>query len=202
MKKRIKLVLGCVLVALCVWFGSVLADRQRLNEDLIRLHVVANSDEAEDQALKMQVRDAVTENLRTALADVQDIEQAKEYLEENLPALQELANRTLEAAGSAQRAVVSLCREAFPVRDYDTFRLPGGVYNSLRIRLGTGEGKNWWCVVFPSLCLPQTAAGFRDTASNAGLPDSLACAISEESPYEIRFFLLDKLGQLEKLFIK
>lgn len=202
MKKLIKLVFGCALVAAFLWFGSVLADRQRLNEDLIRLHVVANSDEAEDQNLKLQVRDAVVESLRTALADVQDTEQAKQYLQKNLPALQELANRTLDAAGSAQRAVVSLCREAFPVRDYDTFRLPAGTYNSLRIRIGEGEGKNWWCVVFPSLCLPQTESGFRNTAKAAGIPDSLACAISEDSHYEIRFFFLDKLGELEKLFAK
>ena len=73
MKKLIKLVLGCALVAAFLWFGSVLADRQRLNEDLIRLHVVANSDEAEDQNLKLQVRDAVVESLRTALADVQGL---------------------------------------------------------------------------------------------------------------------------------
>ena len=155
MKKMIKCVLVCALLTGLVWCGTVIADRERLNKELIRLHVVANSDTAEDQNLKLLVRDAVITSLRQALADVQDTQQAKEYLEENLPKLQELANKTLDAAGSTQRAVVTLCREGFPTRQYDTFSLPAGVYEALRITIGEGEGKNWWCVVFPSLCLPR-----------------------------------------------
>ena len=142
MKKLIKCVFACALLAAFVWCGTIIADRQRLNEELIRLHVVANSDSAEDQELKLQVRDAVITSLRQALADVQDTEQAKEYLQENLPKLQELANRTLDAAGSAQRAVVTLCREGFPTRRYDTFSLPAGIYEALRVTIGDGAGKN------------------------------------------------------------
>ena len=199
MKKMIKCVLVCALLTGLVWCGTVIADRERLKEELIRLHVVANSDTAEDQNLKLLVRDAVITSLRQALADVQDTQQAKEYLEENLPKLQELANKTLDAAGSTQRAVVTLCREGFPTRQYDTFSLPAGVYEALRITIGEGEGKNWWCVVFPSLCLPQTSQGFTDTAAGAGFPEALSGALSGEEPYQIRFYLLDKLGELEKI---
>ena len=195
----IKCVLVCALLTGLVWCGTVIADRERLNEELIRLHVVANSDTAEDQNLKLLVRDAVITSLRQALADVQDTQQAKEYLEENIPKLQELANKTLDAAGSTQRAVVTLCREGFPTRQYDTFSLPAGVYEALRITIGEGEGKNWWCVVFPSLCLPQTSQGFTDTAAGAGFPEALSGALSGEEPYQIRFYLLDKLGELEKI---
>ena len=199
MKKLIKCVFACALRAAFVWCGTIIADRQRLNEELIRLHVVANSDSAEDQELKLQVRDAVITSLRQALADVQDTEQAKEYLQENLPKLQELANRTLDAAGSAQRAVVTLCREGFPTRQYDRFSLPAGIYEALRVTIGDGAGKNWWCVVFPSLCVPQTSQGFSDTAAGAGFPDALSGALTGEEPYQIRFYLLDKLGELEKI---
>ncbi len=199
MKKMIKCVLVCALLTGLVWCGTVIADRERLNEELIRLHVVANSDTAEDQNLKLLVRDAVITSLRQALADVQDTQQAKEYLEENLPKLQELANKTLDAAGSTQRAVVTLCREKFPTRQYDTFSLPAGVYEALRITIGEGEGKNWWCVVFPSLCLPKTSQGFTDTAAGVGFPEALSGALSGEEPYQIRFYLLDKLGELEKI---
>ena len=197
MKKMIKCVLVCALLTGLVWCGTVIADRERLNEELIRLHVVANSDTSEDQELKLLVRDAVITSLRQALADVQDTQQAKEYLKENLPKLQELANKTLDAAGSTQRAVVTLCREGFPTRQYDTFSLPAGVYEALRITIGEGEGKNWWCVVFPSLCLPRTSQGFTDTAAGAGFPEALSGALSGEEPYQIRFYLLDKLGELE-----
>lgn len=199
MKKMIKCVLVCALLTGLVWCGTVIADRERLNEELIRLHVVANSDTSEDQELKLLVRDAVITSLRQALADVQDTQQAKEYLKENLPKLQELANKALDAAGSTQRAVVTLCREGFPTRQYDTFSLPAGVYEALRITIGEGEGKNWWCVVFPSLCLPRTSQGFTDTAAGAGFPEALSGALSGEEPYQIRFYLLDKLGELEKI---
>ena len=199
MKKMIKCVFVCALLTGLVWCGTVIADRERLNEELIRLHVVANSDTSEDQELKLLVRDAVITSLRQALADVQETQQAKEYLKENLPKLQELANKTLDAAGSTQRAVVTLCREGFPTRQYDTFSLPAGVYEALRITIGEGEGKNWWCVVFPSFCLPKTSQGFTDTAAGAGFPEALSGALSGEEPYQIRFYLLDKLGELEKI---
>ena len=198
MKKMVKCVFACALLAAFVWCGTVIADRQRLNEELIRLHVVANSDRVEDQELKLLVRDAVITSLRQALADVRDTEQAKEYLQENLPKLQELANKTLDAAGSAQQAVVTLCREGFPTRQYNTFSLPAGIYAALRVTIGDGAGKNWWCVVFPSLCVPQTSQGFSDTAAGAGFPDALSGALTGEEPYQIRFYLLDKLGELEK----
>lgn len=198
MKKMVKCVFACALLAAFVWCGTVIADRQRLNEELIRLHVVANSDRVEDQELKLLVRDAIITSLRQALADVRDTEQAKEYLQENLPKLQELANKTLDAAGSAQQAVVTLCREGFPTRQYNTFSLPAGIYEALRVTIGNGAGKNWWCVVFPSLCVPQTSQGFSDTAAGAGFPDALSGALTGEEPYQIRFYLLDKLGELEK----
>ena len=198
MKKMGKCVFACALLAAFVWCGTVIADRQRLNEELIRLHVVANSDRVEDQELKLLVRDAIITSLRQALADVRDTEQAKEYLQENLPKLQELANKTLDAAGSAQQAVVTLCREGFPTRQYNTFSLPAGIYEALRVTIGDGAGKNWWCVVFPSLCVPQTSQGFSDTAAGAGFPDALSGALTGEEPYQIRFYLLDKLGELEK----
>ena len=194
----VKCVFACALLAAFVWCGTVIADRQRLNEELIRLHVVANSDRVEDQELKLLVRDAIIASLRQALADVRDTEQAKEYLQENLPKLQELANKTLDAAGSAQQAVVTLCREGFPTRQYNTFSLPAGIYEALRVTIGDGAGKNWWCVVFPSLCVPQTSQGFSDTAAGAGFPDALSGALTGEEPYQIRFYLLDKLGELEK----
>lgn len=198
MKKMVKCVFACALLAAFVWCGTVIADRQRLNEELIRLHVVANSDRVEDQELKLLVRDAIITSLRQGLADVRDTEQAKEYLQENLPKLQELANKTLDAAGSAQQAVVTLCREGFPTRQYNTFSLPAGIYEALRVTIGDGAGKNWWCVVFPSLCVPQTSQGFSDTAAGAGFPDALSGALTGEEPYQIRFYLLDKLGELEK----
>ena len=200
MRKLWKRLLFCALVAAFFWSGALIADRQKLSQELIRLHVVANSDEAADQAVKLLVRDAVTESLRSAMADVTDAAQAKAYIQENLPKLQAVANSTLEKAGFDSSAVVSLCRERFDIRHYDTFSLPAGVYESLRITIGDGQGKNWWCVVFPSLCLPAAGEGFEDVAAGAGFSNALKGSLTGETGYEVRFFLLDALGQLENIF--
>ncbi len=200
MKKITKRLGICLLFAICVWSGRILADREVLSEQLIRLHVVANSDSQEDQTVKLQVRDAILESLQKDLTDIADVSQAKAYLEENLPKMERIANSTLEAAGFQQEAVVTLCKEAFDTRYYDTFTLPAGVYESLRITIGEGQGHNWWCVAFPSLCLPATTAGFADTAAGAGFSDTLTDTLTGEGDYEIRFFFLDTLGQLQNRF--
>lgn len=202
MKKLIRRLSVCLLLTAMIWCGTLLADRERLNEELIRLHVVANSDSVGDQAVKLQVRDAVVESLQEAMADVADVEEAKAYLQENLPKIQAAANGALKAAGCSYEAVVTLCREAFDTREYDTFSLPAGVYEALRITLGNGEGHNWWCVVFPTLCLPATSEGFEDIAAGAGFPETLNNALTREDGYEVRFYLLDALGKLENIFFQ
>ena len=200
MRKLWKQLVICLLLVCTFWCGTLLADRQQLSRELIRLHVVANSDSAEDQSVKLLVRDAVTESLQSALADVGGVEQAKAYLKENLPKIQSVAEDALAAAGVDMTATVSLCRETFDKRVYDTFTLPAGVYESLRITLGDGRGKNWWCVVFPSLCLSATGEGFEDVAAGAGFSDALNGALTGEEGYEVRFFLLDVLGRVENIF--
>ncbi len=198
MRKCLKRIAVCFLLAAVIWCGMGISDRQRLKEELIRLHVVANSDSQQDQFVKLQVRDAVTESLRSAMEDLQDVEAAKAYLRENLPKIQAVANETLEKLGCDKEAVVTFCKEAFDTRYYDTFTLPAGVYEALRIVIGEGEGQNWWCVVFPAFCIPATAEGFSEVAAGAGFPDSLNAALTGE--YEIRFFFLDWLGKMETAF--
>jgi len=202
MQKAVKSVIICFGLICFFWCGTLIADRQKLNQELIRLHVVANSNSESDQAIKLQVRDAVTDSLRDAMESVADVEEAKQWLQSNLQLIQNIANETLENAGSCDHAVVSLCKEAFDTRYYDTFTLPAGIYNALRITIGEGAGKNWWCVVFPSLCVPATVDGFEAAAVSAGFPDSLNKTLAGESQYEIRFFILDTLGKLENIFFQ
>ncbi len=198
MGKLCKRVSLCFVLAAFVWAGTLIADRQRLNEELIRLHVVANSDSEADQSLKLRVRDAVTESLQDDLSKLGDVEEAKAYLRESLPKIQAVANEALAAAGCDDRAVVTLCKEVFDTRHYDTFSLPAGIYESLRIVIGNGQGHNWWCVVFPSLCLPAASDGFEAEAASAGFPDPLTGALQGEE-YQLRFFMLDVLGRAQTL---
>lgn len=199
MRKLLKI--GLVLFALVgiVTTVTLCRDKQLLQEHLVRLHVVANSDSQEDQAQKLQVRDAVLSYLEPAMEAISDPQEAVAYLQAHLEDLEQVANTALKKAGSALQAVVTLDMEEFTTRVYDTFTLPAGIYESLRIEIGEGEGHNWWCVVFPSLCLPATSDGFEAQAVDGGLSQGLASCLSE-GRYSIRFRLLDWLGQLENFF--
>lgn len=199
MKKAVRLVSFCLCFSLAVGVVSLLRDRKSLENHLIRLHVVAHSDSEADQKVKLQVRDAILESLQEGFAGIADMEKARAYLQENLPKLQTIANETLKRAGFSQEAVVSLCKEAFDRRVYDTFTLPAGVYEALRVTIGEGKGHNWWCVAFPTLCLPATSTGFEDAAVEAGFSETMAQTLTGED-YELRFYLLDVLGRLENQF--
>lgn len=190
----------CLTLAVFFWSWTILRDRLILNENVIRLHVVANSDDEKDQNIKLQVRDAVIASIQKDLENVSDISAAKEYLNRNLSRIKAAAEETLEKFGFDYDVAVTLCKEAFDTRVYDTFTLPAGVYEALRVTIGEGTGKNWWCVVFPSLCIPATTEGVASTAAGAGFSDTLSQALTEERSYKVRFYLLDKLGQWENMF--
>ena len=202
MKKWMKILGIGLLLASFIGVASLARDHRYLTEHVIRLHVVANSNSEADQQLKLQVRDGVTAYLAAQADPNMTVQQAAQWVQSHLPQLQKVAQSSAAAAGWTGDVRVSFAREAFPTREYETFSLPAGVYRSLRITLGEGEGKNWWCVVFPSLCLPATTEDFQDTAVGAGFSGTLTDTISGEKPYEIRFFFLDWLGQLENFLFR
>ena len=188
-----------IIVGLAVCL-DVASDKHQLRDNLIRLHVVGASDSEEDQQIKLRVRDAIVEKLSAVMQQLPDKETAKQYLKGKLQEIKELADSVLQEAGVKDRCKVTLDWESFDRRDYDTFSLPAGVYESLQVTIGEAEGKNWWCVVFPSLCLPATSQGFADTAVGAGFSDTLTDTLTQEEDYTVRFFLLDCLGWLENWF--
>lgn len=200
MWKIIKFVALVLSVAFVLEFMGLYRDKQTLEDSLIRLHVVASSDSETDQAVKLQVRDAVVSYVESALDHVMTIDEAKTWLQENLPGIQQAANGVLDKLGLDYRAEVTLTQEAFPQRDYDTFSLPSGVYESLRVTLGEGQGHNWWCVVFPSLCLPAAGEDTESVAAGAGFSEELTGAVTGKTGYQIRFYFLDVLGKIENFF--
>lgn len=200
MKTFLKFLCICLTVGLLVWFGTVLADREQLNDGVIRLHVVAASDHEEDQQLKLQVRDAIVSQLQPVMEQLPTAEEAKQYLLGHLQQLEEAANRVLSDAGCEDTAVVTFCEEAFDIRHYETFSLPSGVYDALRITIGEGEGRNWWCVVFPTLCAGATAEEFTDISAGSGFDTGLTGALQQQNGYKVRFFFLDLLGNIQNFF--
>jgi len=200
MMKIWKRVLICCIIAGISWTVGLLKDRNTLKEGLIRFHVVANSDSKEDQSIKYKVRDAVLCSIQSDLAEIRDVEKAKAYLQENLPKIRILVDQTLQELDFKGGSKVTLSKESFCLRRYDTFSLPAGVYESLRIVIGEGAGKNWWCVSFPTLCLPETGSGFKDTAVSAGFSQPLTDTLVGNGEYKIRFYVLNQLGKLENIF--
>ena len=200
MKRIVKIVVIILAAAILFCVGILVADKRTLQSQIIRMHVVADSDEDEDQAAKLAVRDAATDYLSEKLNGITDIESVRQILSVNLDDLEEIANSTLTAVGSHDVASVTLARESFDKRIYDTFSLPAGIYESLRIQIGSGEGKNWWCVVFPAFCTPTDSRGFEAAAVSNGFNNGLAEALSNEPGNKYRFFILDCIGHIEKIF--
>ena len=158
-------------------------------DTVLRLHVLANSDSEEDQALKLKVRDAVLEAYGDALAGYPTREAAAEALSYLLPEMEALAKKTLEGLGDGSPVAVTLTEEPYPRRDYGTFALPAGEYLSLRILIGEAAGENWWCVLYPPLCLGTA------TDTPVGMEDATYGLLTENGggSYTVKFRLLETL---------
>lgn len=184
-----------LLAALCLTLCVGLWAQKKQGElasQVVRLHVLAVDDTEEEQALKLRVRDAVLAYLSPVLEGVSDRDEARELLAGRLQAIAE----TAADAAEGRKVSVSLGPESYPLRRYEGFVLPAGTYESLRVVLGEGEGHNWWCVVFPPLCLSAADAGSVQSVMN---PDDFAL-ITEEDGYELRFRIVELWGELQRLF--
>ena len=179
------------LLSLCLtllWGCWANARQRSIASGLVRLHVIAASDEEAEQALKLRVRDAVLAYLRPVLSETKSAEDARALLRQELPALA----RTAQAAAEGRSVRLILGREDYPLRRYGGFSLPAGRYESLRVVLGEGEGQNWWCVIFPTLCLD---AGETEALEAALGPEDYAFITGEEG-FSLRFRLVELWGEL------
>ncbi len=182
--KRGVLFCAALLAALTATAAVLQMQQQTMAEKMIRLHVVANSDTAEDQAIKLQIRDAV-------LKAAEGLE--AEDLQTSLPMVRKAARDCLRSLGSSHTVEVTLGPERFPTRHYETFSLPAGVYTALRVTIGEGTGQNWWCVAFPSICLPATAEAMEVQAASAGFTPGEIALITGEPEYVLKFKSLELL---------
>ena len=198
MKKRIFSLIFIFALALGLLSCAYLQTQQRqLAGKLIRLHVAANSDSPSDQMLKLQVRDAVLAAAEPVLRAADDPEQA---LAGQLGTLEEAAERTLREAGAADMVTVTMQNERFPTRDYETFSLPAGVYRTLRVTIGAGEGHNWWCVVFPTICTAASMDELETAAVSGGFSEADVRLITgADSGCVLKFKTLEWLEKLKTL---
>lgn len=196
MKLRFLLWLMCVaLLTVGIYAIDSLLLQRRLAENTVRLHVVANSDSDSDQAQKLRVRDAVLAKVHTLTENCETAQEARSKIAAALPQIASAAQAALD--GSDYQAVVTLQEEKFATRHYDTFTLPAGNYPSLRVSIGAGEGHNWWCVVFPSLCEAATSDAAARSARVGGFDEAQTDLITGgEDEYVLRFKTLEWLQKL------
>ena len=182
--------------------AGVWLDREQaaLSDKVIRLHVVANSDTAADQALKLWVRDRILEEAAGYFQAGQTVEEAAAELTEYLPTLAEAGAQVVREAGYDYPVRVELEDTQFPTKEYDGFTLPAGEYLALRVLIGEAKGQNWWCVVFPPLC---TTASVEVPASalEAGLSEEEVRLITEENTgYVLKFKAVEWWQQAKQMW--
>lgn len=183
-----------LLLGLCVtllWGAWSVQRQEELSQKLVRLHIIANSDSAEDQAIKLKVRDSVLAYTTGVLQRSADMADARRRLENSLDRIEDIARQTLLAQGCDASVTAQLARAEFPLKEYDGFSLPAGEYTALRLVIGEGRGQNWWCVVYPPLCT-AAAARLPETATAGGMTEEDLGLITEENTgYVLRFRSLE-----------
>lgn len=168
-----------------------------IEESVFRLHVIANSDSKEDQALKYKVRDNLIEYMNNLCKDVTNKEEAINIAKLHLEDFKQIAQNTIEENGFSYTVSVEIGNFSFPSKDYGDISLPSGFYDALRVKIGNADGQNWWCVMFPPLCFVNVSSGIVPDESKElmkqDLNDEEYSIITKEDSSEIKF----KIGLIE-----
>ena len=166
---------------------------EEIYSGVIRLHVLANSDSEADQALKLRVRDEVIDVVSSIVEGTENKAEAELSREESLERIAQAAIKRIKSEGFGYDVKVSLGEETYPRRTYESLCFPSGRYTSLRVEIGESEGKNWWCVLFPRLCLGAATVSNEQAFVEAGFtPDQYMIVTDTDKPeYEVRFKILE-----------
>ncbi|TCL44602.1 stage II sporulation protein R [Harryflintia acetispora] len=191
-KIEISLLGGLLLALLLSSIAAFAAQSDRLQGQVLRLHILANSDEAFDQQIKLEVRDAILRELGEELSQSRDRDEAEHTAQMLLPRAEEIARRVIQGNGYDYPVQAKLINMHFETRSYGTITMPAGDYDAVRITIGEAQGHNWWCVLYPPICVPA-AADIEDLAQLESDP-----VASGNPQYEPRFKILEILEGLKK----
>lgn len=187
-KKRIETaVLFALIFTLIISFSGFKSGCNDLKSNVLRLHIIANSDSAEDQKLKLTVRDAVLLGTKNDFSNCETLEQAVNTAQANIAKITAISEKTLKENGKDYPVTATVKKEFFKTRVYDDFTLPAGEYMSLCIRIGEAKGHNWWCIIFPGICIPSSS---ETTLSKSVGKDGYEISVNSNK-YLIRFKILE-----------
>ncbi len=198
--KKLILIPATVLLFLCgvLIFTELSAateqkEQQQAMAQVIRLHVRAEDNSPEEQALKLLVRNGILQETETILSDCSEKENATELILANIPKLEQAGQAVADANGANHKVTVTLKKETFEYREYDGFFLPAGEYDSLLVTIGSGEGDNWWCVVFPAAC---TIGAAKEPETHAEeMPACFRIAKTRDTSATVKFWIWEKLKE-------
>ena len=193
--KSIPKIALCMLIATLLLSALPTDAEAEIYRDTIRLHILANSDSEEDQALKIAVRDRLLAEYGELLRSAGSFEAAEMKANELLPKMKRDAEQYIEELGYDYSVEVSLGEEWYETRDYGDFSLPCGIYTSLRVIIGSGEGKNWWCIMYPPLC---TELASEDAPADDGFIDysKEEIRLIQNRKYNVKFKILEDLSRV------
>jgi len=193
--KTIRVIIAAVVAAAALFCVVAASGQTALEGDVVRLHVLANSDGAADQAAKLLVRDALLAGYGDVLAAARDADEAARIVKEQLPGICGLARQTLLDAGVDYPVTGSFTRSRFPSKQYGAATLPAGEYISLKLVIGEGAGQNWWCVLFPPLCV-GAERDLDKILDQSGMTDGeKELVLGEGAAVELRLRFLDLIAQ-------
>ena len=172
------------------------ANCEELRDNVLRLHIVANSDSKADQELKLKIRDEILKKSETLFEKSTDLNSALQKAEENLENYEQIANRVIKEQGFNYSATAKIGKRFFETRVYDDFTLPAGEYDALIVELGEGVGKNWWCVIFPGVCVPTE----KGTSLKDSVGEKSAKIAENPKPYKMRFKSVEIYEKIKRKF--
>ncbi len=189
---------GIALLILLTLFP--LAGAENLYDSVIRIHILANSDSPEDQELKLAVRDEILQYAEDNFPKSTSREVAEEALEAQLEEIATVAEQVLAGKGCPEKVEVSLSEEYYPTREYEGLSLPQGQYLSLQVKIGSAEGQNWWCILFPPVCT-RSAMAPEDALAEVGMnEENIKTVIGEGADYRYRFRCIELWEGAKKKF--
>ena len=194
-KIKISVTVG-IVVAILFSICSFAKTSEEIRSDVLRLHVIANSDTSVNQNLKLRLRDYILQEGKDIFNGSVNVENAVEKIEPVLPELEKSAKAFVNQAGFDYDVKISLSNEYFTTRTYETVTLPAGKYLALRVVIGSGEGHNWWCVMFPPMCVP--AADKKDEIENVFSEKEIKL-VESKPKYEPRFKVVEIYEQLKEI---
>lgn len=193
MKKLIISLATGLMLSILLSLSQFSVQCQTIRDDVLRLHILANSNSDEDQQLKLKVRDAILANTDDDFTSVHTKDEAIANISRSLAKIEQIAAQVIKENGYDYSVKAEVVNMYFTTRQYDRYTLPAGYYDAIRITIGKAEGKNWWCVMFPQLCLPAVSEQESIDMFNEAQQD----IIENGDKYKASFFIIEWLEQLK-----